>query len=283
MIILPRDVFCNEISIGIYTRLTKLSIFGIVRTIKDLAVPADQDHKTISEALFHRVKADIVEGQLLPGSKLRVEALCQRYSTGATPLREALSRLSSLGFVTAIGQRGFRVAEVSPKDLIDLTKVRIWVESVALRNAIALGGVQWEASIVAAQHLLSSRPLVPAGVDGSQEQEASHKRFHDALVSACDSNHLLAYRERLFELSERYRRLSVEYTSIPRNPLAEHLEIAKVVLDRDAEKAEKLITAHFLKTMQMVLGSNPMTSLIAGNLVGQAQRDIATGKHAQLV
>ena len=50
---------------------------------------------TRASAVYERLRADITHGALEPGSRLRVEAMCARYEVGASPLREALSRLSA--------------------------------------------------------------------------------------------------------------------------------------------------------------------------------------------
>ena len=47
--------------------------------------------------------------------------MCERYEIGATPLREALNRLSAEELVRREEQRGFRVAPVSLSDLAELT------------------------------------------------------------------------------------------------------------------------------------------------------------------
>src|ERR1700761_9071065 len=92
--------------------------------------------KTQSEWLIEAVRQDIVNGSLSPGERLGMVMLQQRYGVGASPLREALSRLTSLGLVTTEGQRGFRVADVSADDLMDLIKTMVWVEATALRAAV---------------------------------------------------------------------------------------------------------------------------------------------------
>src|SRR5215470_14269303 len=94
---------------------------------------------TFAEQAFNLLHADILKAKLRPGEKMQVERLRETYGVGATPLREALSKLSSLDLVTAEGQRGFRVAPVSIENLLDVTKTRAWIESVALRVAVASG------------------------------------------------------------------------------------------------------------------------------------------------
>src|ERR1700750_1081400 len=109
---------------------------------------------TLALQAFDRLRADIIRAKLKPGEKMLVEHLRETYGVGATPLREALSKLTSLELVTAEGQRGFRVAPVSIENLLDITKTRAWVEGAALRSAIARGDRAWEAGIIAAAHRL---------------------------------------------------------------------------------------------------------------------------------
>ena len=96
--------------------------------------------------------SDIIAGDLAPGARLGIVDLVQRYEIGATPLREGLSRLISRGLIVGIGQRGFRVADVSREDLEDITQMRTVIEVEALRLAIARGDDAWEAGILSALH-----------------------------------------------------------------------------------------------------------------------------------
>src|SRR3977135_3676124 len=88
---------------------------------------------TLSERAATLVEQDILAGLLAPGSRLGIVDLVQRYDIGATPLREGLSRLMSRGLIVGTGQRGFRVADVSREDLLDITRMRTVVEDRALR------------------------------------------------------------------------------------------------------------------------------------------------------
>src|SRR5664279_3413110 len=107
---------------------------------------------TLSERAASLVEHDIIAGHLAPGARLGIVDLVHRYEIGATPLREGLSRLVSRGLIVGIGQRGFRVADVSREDLADITRMRTVVEMEALRLAIRNGDDAWEAGIVSALH-----------------------------------------------------------------------------------------------------------------------------------
>src|SRR5918993_3566961 len=81
---------------------------------------------------YRRIRQDILECRLRPGTRLRSEELCDYYQVGISPLREALVRLSADGLAVLEEHRGYHVAPVSRADLIDLTNMRIKLECAAL-------------------------------------------------------------------------------------------------------------------------------------------------------
>ena len=92
--------------------------------------------RTLVEKAYRAMRADIIEGRLPPGYKLRVEHLKEDYDVGAGTLREALSLLVSDALVYAEGQRGYRVSPIPLDDLEDLTNQRVLLETEALRQSI---------------------------------------------------------------------------------------------------------------------------------------------------
>src|SRR3979411_2033990 len=135
---------------------------------------------TLSERAATLVERDIIAGHLAPGARLEIGALVQRHDIGATPLREGLSRLVSRGLIVGIGQRGFRVADVSREDLLDITRMRTAVEIEALRLAIAQGDDAWEAATLSALHRMP-RHIQRTGNDfreGAPDFARLHKAFH---------------------------------------------------------------------------------------------------------
>ena len=79
-----------------------------------------QNSATVGASTYQRIKRDIIFGALKPGSKLKLDALKQRYPASLSTLREALNRLASDGFVDAPQQRGFLVTPVSREDLAEI-------------------------------------------------------------------------------------------------------------------------------------------------------------------
>src|SRR5262245_26547488 len=109
-----------------------------------IAGAAVQEPRTLSEAVYRRLKNDILWGRFPPDSALKSDRLRDLYSIGISPLREALSRLASERLVTASGQRGFRVAPLTIEDVRDTMETRIVIEREALTRSIAVGDISWE-------------------------------------------------------------------------------------------------------------------------------------------
>jgi DNA-binding GntR family transcriptional regulator len=238
----------------------------------------DQANKASTLALqaFDRLRADIISAKLKPGEKMLVEHLREAYGVGATPLREALSKLTSLELVTAEGQRGFRVAPVSVENLLDITKTRAWVEGAALRAAIDQGDRAWEAEILAAAHRLRGCPKQD-GEKLSDQWYSGNREFHDALVEACQSRQTMSFRAQLYDLSDRYRRLSVQHGLGGRDFDLEHQRIMEAALARDANTAIKFTAEHFIETTRVILAGEGRGEDFVERTTAGLRRDIRAG------
>ncbi|TPQ52786.1 GntR family transcriptional regulator, partial [Prosthecomicrobium hirschii] len=115
----------------------------------------DLDSLSQAERAYRRLRGEILHGDLMPGERLRAADLQDRYSLGLTPIREALMRLASESLVEGETNRGARVTDASLDELADIMATRRAIERLCLTAAMARGGADWEAEIVASMHLLS--------------------------------------------------------------------------------------------------------------------------------
>jgi DNA-binding GntR family transcriptional regulator len=209
--------------------------------------------------VLEQLRSQILYGKLAPGEKLRLEHLAPQFGVGRTPLREACSRLVSEGLVTSEDQRGFRVATISRAELLDLTRTRQQLESLALRASIHQGDLAWEGLVIAALHRLSRARHPARGGDTLDDAwEREHAALHGALMSACGSPILLRLRATLFVQSERYRRLAVACGQPSRDIHAEHEALVRAALARDVERACALLVEHIAATTDRVLAAHPL-------------------------
>src|SRR5713226_6011819 len=209
---------------------------------------------TLSERAAGLVERDIIAGVHAPGARLGIVDLARRYEIGATPLREGLSRLVSRGLIVGIGQRGFRVADISREDLLDITRMRTVVESEALRLAIAQGDDAWEAGILSALHQMR-RHIQRTGNEfreGAPDFDRLHKGFHTSLLAACGSKRLLTAHSDLYDQAYRYRRVMMRVLGSGEDFVAAHQSLADRVLARDLDGAPTMLRSHLHSTLDYV-------------------------------
>lgn len=205
---------------------------------------------SLAEAAYARLRSDVIHGVLAPGAKLRIEELRGRYGLGATPLREALSRLSVVGLVEATAQRGFRVSRVSVEDLDDVTDSRIRLETDLLRDSIAHGDDAWEAHLAGAFHTLAKLEAqgLPLDAETFGRWEMRNRAFHEALVAAATSRWTARFRAMIYDHHERYRRISHLVGNRSIDVRREHAELCEAALARDAETACNVAALHIRRT-----------------------------------
>jgi len=203
----------------------------------------------ISQA-YSRLRDDIISGVLRPGHKLKIEELRSQYNIGASPIREALSLLTSDHFVERLDQRGFKVAGVSVEEFEELLKTRCWMEEKALRESIKYGASKWEEQVVLAAYRLSRVPRSKVDNDfkSNVEWEDRHKHFHMTLISACGSSMLINFCDQLYDQNVRYRQLSGKKAYPTRDITTEHGAICDAALARDYDLAAELLVAHYNHT-----------------------------------
>jgi DNA-binding GntR family transcriptional regulator len=209
---------------------------------------------TRATAVYERLRADISDGLLAPGSKLRVESISARYGVGASPLREALSRLSAEGLVFRNDQRGFSVAPLDFDELPILTDTRVRLESMALRDAIEHRNREWEDRLVLLVHRLgrTTRSINAEKHRPNPEWENLHRDFHRALLATCPSRWLREYCDKLADEAYRLRQLAVSQGPSKRDIHGEHLAIFEAAIAGASEKAVALLAGHYRRTADRV-------------------------------
>lgn len=197
-----------------------------------------------TQRAYLTLRTEIITGRIAPGEKLKIDVLKEALETGASPVREALSLLTSDQLVDRIDQRGFRVAPTSRAQFQEILNLRCKLEDLALRDSLANADTAWEDALVLAHHHMNKADR--ADIDG---HEAHHKRFHMALLDAGTSPILLRICGQLYDLNVRYRYLAGQAKTYDRRDVeAEHGAILDAAVKRDADLTCGHLTDHYAKT-----------------------------------
>lgn len=91
---------------------------------------------TLADHVYHAVRARILDGEIAPGEFIRESSLNAALGVSRTPVREALGRLASEGFLERIPRRGFRVPTEPITSLLELYPVIAALDLLAGRLAL---------------------------------------------------------------------------------------------------------------------------------------------------
>jgi len=238
-------------------------------------VPPKIPNRTLNEMVTTQIREDILTGALLQGERLRLADLSARFNVSLSVVREALTRLTAQGLVRSEPQIGFQVTPISEADLNDLTAVRIEIECLTVRHAIGEADLDWEASVVAAHHVLVRTPQMGATDPArmSDEWAAAHRLFHQSILEGCASPRLRSVATSLRDAAELYQRWSRTLAGDQtRDVAAEHQELLDAVVERNADRAVDTLTAHIQRTTDALL-----LHLLEGGAAGDTNDVASTG------
>ena len=211
----------------------------------------EQSH---AEAVFEALRADLIEGRIEPGERLKLPGLVERFGVSMTVVREALTRLTEQRMVVAVPNRGFSVMPLSVADLKDLTHLRLRLETMVLRDSIERGALDWETGLVAAHHALNRTPYVDDKGDLNPAKMSAHRNFHHALGSGCGSPRLIDLVDNLRDSAELYRAWarSIAHDHV-RDVTKEHDNIVRAALAHDADAASAALRDHIERSTAALL------------------------------
>lgn len=209
---------------------------------------------TRGETVYRAIRTDILNGELIPGAKLGLADLGQRYQASSGVLREVLPRLVAEGLAVSEAQLGFRVVSVTVDDLVHITQARLLIETQTLRYAIEAGDTGWEAAVVASLHLLSRATRIDEDGRINPEWLDVHAHFHQTLLDGCPNQPLRAIALSLRDSSEVYRYWARRRSrQRGRDSLGEHQQIAELSVQRDADGAVAALSRHIQVTADTLL------------------------------
>ncbi len=212
--------------------------------------------RSLSQAVFTDLRAQILAGRHAPGAKLSPRTIADASQVSLSVVREALARLAEQGLVVAEPQLGFTVVPLVMDDVRDIAKLRVLIECATLRDAIKHADIEYEARVLASHHRLTRTPLHEDECSGALTEEwaRAHAEFHSALLSGSPSPRLRDLAASLRETAELYRRWSgcLSRHQPRRDVPAEHRALMQAALDRDADRAAALLADHINTTALML-------------------------------
>ncbi|WP_369138037.1 GntR family transcriptional regulator [Modestobacter versicolor] len=205
-----------------------------------LELPSLEVRRSVRSQVIHALRAALVTGQMVPGEVYSAPALAASLGVSATPVREAMLELVREGQVLTVPNKGFRVRDLSDRELDEITGVRLLLEVPTTVDVVGRAS---------ADDLARLRPMAQRIVDLARAGDLidyveADRRFHLALLALAGNEQLVTI---VAELRARTRLLGLA-------PLAEsgelatsaeeHLEMLRLIEAGDGAQLERLVRQH---------------------------------------
>ncbi len=201
-------------------------------------------HVNLRDHVKHALRAAIVSGELEPGVVYSAPSLGTKFGVSATPVREAMLDLARENLVETVRNKGFRITEVSEKDLDEITQIRLLIEPPVVRDVTPM---------IATGDLPHLRDLAQRIVEGAQASDLvayteADRQFHLKLLSYAVNARIselvadLRANTRLFGLASMLERGELVDTA------REHLSIVEAIESRDQQAVEIIMHEHIAQT-----------------------------------
>ena len=175
---------------------------------------------TLSEKIYRLVRERILSGQMASLASVREEQVAELMGVSRTPVREALSRLATEGFLERVPRRGFRVPAQSVEELVELYPVLQALEVLA--GELAFPRIRpHDLDELEGLNARFARAVAASDVPGAIE---INDLFHHSLAALCGNAALCRLLE---DLRNQVRRLEV-------------LDFTGVLLEQDASDHKSL-------------------------------------------
>ena len=198
---------------------------------------------TRAEELFFTLRQMIVEGGIPHARKISEPELASQFQVSRSTLRDALSRLKSIGLLSSRPNVGYSVISLSQAHLIDIFHVRESLEGMACK--LAANNIT-PTQLKQLQALLSFHETSDGLQSGEAYiQEEKDRDFHFLIVQASHNPMLIDLLcEKLYFLVRMYRYQFGMVSVRAKQALLEHQHIAHALEAGDGEFAEILMRRH---------------------------------------
>lgn len=199
---------------------------------------------TASDYVASHVRTLILGGRLELGSKLDQQSLAEELGVSTIPVREGLRRLEAEGLVRILPRRGAYVAEVSTEEIIEVARIRVPLEELAIK--LALPKLTPAALNALAEMNANLKRLTGEAQAG--EWGALNRDWHLSLYRASESPILFQMISTLWDRSTLYRQLNNARADHRRKSVVEHQSILDALAQKDAAGAARALRRHIQRS-----------------------------------
>lgn len=205
------------------------------------------DVENLVERVYRELREMAIAFEIRPGERLNEIALAKQLGVSRTPLREALNRLCSEGYLTFSTNQGFFRKSLAVKEIFDLYEFRQKLEVAAVKLAVERATDDQLARID--DFLTQSSKEVPTRT--THDMLALDEEFHEQLMTLSGNAEML---HSLKNINGRIRYVRwVDMDGRRPTTQGQHKAIMKKLRERDADGTAQLMSDHIGQRMDNII------------------------------
>lgn len=195
---------------------------------------------SIREHAYLYLKKMILEGEFKAGDRLIERELAAKLKISRTPIREALFRLESQGFVKTVPRKGVVLSDISVNEVIEVFTILASLEVLAVK----LASQRMDQDT---KNELDEKIKELIEIEENEEEENfnfEHIKMNHLINKASKSPKLFEILSGLIDYIHMAANMGYETPGRRKVSLKEHIDIMKALRDQETEMAEYLMRIH---------------------------------------
>ncbi|HHY73326.1 MAG TPA: GntR family transcriptional regulator [Bacillus bacterium] len=94
---------------------------------------------SLTDVAYKNIKEKLIKATYMPGYLLSENELAKELGMSRTPIRGAISRLESEGYLTSLNNRGILVKEITLKEALDLGQIIVMFQEYSVDSVLHSG------------------------------------------------------------------------------------------------------------------------------------------------
>lgn len=233
---------------------------------------------SLTERAHALIKADIVNCDLAPATTISTVRLIERYGLGTMPVRSAMERLIAEHWVESLPQRGYRIAPITVREVVELYDL---AEQVSPRLArLSAGRIADRHDELVALNALSNPDRPPRNRQEEIEILVSGSEILHQIRQASGNRYAIALTQQIAERLDRVLRARALFAASPLDCRRNFEPLIEALFRNDAEAAEAASLATVRAMRALVLTEILSIPDIAGSMIHSIP-DVADDRRGQ--
>lgn len=210
-------------------------------------------HRTAVDYAYAELQAEMLAGNLLPGTAISESDWAKRLDMSVTPVREALRRLEADGLVVRRHHRDVRVRPFTVSEARAVYQMRAVLEPMAILLAMRFIDAD---DIAQLRRLVEEQRKVMSAQEHVRQLEILNNRFHLLAAHFSRNPFLEDELRRLWHMVPIIRAVSWRFHAERRfETVMEHEAIVQAMEDGDRETAAEAARTHVMRAWERVAES----------------------------